>query len=234
MGKDFLPRREADLVQWMRNAVSVLDAEYAAYGLTEQQTIALRDDAAAFIELHALAHNGETRSPANIIRKDEARVRAVANARQIARIAQSNPNTTDAMRSNLGITVPKGSATLKPVPMNAPMLHIDSVDGRTVVVRLCGDSVIRRGRPDDIAGATIFTHVGPAAPAHASEWKFHANTTRTLVSIQFPGTLEPGATVWVCAFWRNDRDEPGPFSDPIRWTFGSAGVVKNASLKLAA
>lgn len=234
MGKDFLPRREADLVQWLRNAVAVLDTEYAAYGLSEQQVIALRDDAAAFIDLHTLTQNAETRSPANIIRKDQARAKAVANARQVARIAQSHPATSDPMRSNLGITVLKDSVAFKPVPKNAPMLQIDSVDGRTVVVRLRGDSEIRRGRPDDIAGATLFTHVGPAAPVNASEWKFHANITRTRATIQFPAALEPGATVWICAFWRNDRDEPGPFCDPIRWTFGSAGVVKSASLKLAA
>lgn len=234
MGKDYLPRREAELVTWMKNAVMVIDANYAAYGITEQQATALRDDAAAYIDLYVMSQSAETRSPANIIRKDHARVRAVATARRVAQIAQTHPNTSDAMRSSLGITVPKQAVAHVGPPEGQPVVRILSVEGRRVLVQLSQAGSPRRGRPDDVVGATIFTHVGPTEPTQASDWTFYTNVTRTRFTIQCPAELAPGETVWVSAYWRNRRDERGPASAAARWTFGSAGVAIPASILRAA
>ena len=87
----------------------------------------------------------------------------------------------------------------------------------------------RRGKPLGVAGASVFSFVGPTAPAELAAWKFEGNTTRTRVDVLFPADTPPGSKIWVCAFWFNPRAQAGPTSAPVSTNLpGGTGLAQAA------
>jgi len=88
--------------------------------------------------------------------------------------------------------------------------------GTTVTIRLHDGSGDRKGKPVNVQGARIYTHVGATPPADISDWKFEGTTTRAIeVPIEFPTDTAPGAVVWFTAGWFNPRGEMGPGCTPV-------------------
>lgn len=71
------------------------------------------------------------------------------------------------------------------------------------------------GKPPGVKGASLFWFVGDAPPAEDSLWHFGGNTTKNVSEIILPTTTEPGAKVWITAFWFNNRMESGPGATPM-------------------
>lgn len=103
-----------------------------------------------------------------------------------------------------------------PAPTIAPDLDVVSVVGRTVRVRLHATTTgSRRGRPPGVAGASVFSHVGPEPSANVADWRFVGNTTRPTFDVEFDDDVAPGAQVWLTAFWYNPRAQSGPSAAPV-------------------
>lgn len=234
MATDFLPRRDADLVIWSNNFATQVAALTTQVGITAAQSTAFAALNTAWVNAYTVATNSMTRSPGNIILKDEAKAAMVANARVLAGIAQKHPETTDAQRADLGINVPKQRAPIG-VPAVSPVIRVTGANGRTLTVSLKDPNGTNRGLPAGVAGIALFSHVGASAPVNIDDWKFEGNTGRTVVDVAFDASLPPGTTVWLTAFYFNPRKESGQASDPVSKTFGGAGVsTVEADLKLAA
>src|SRR3954467_1442839 len=105
MPLDFLPSREAELVTWIGTFRSLITSAPTTYGLTAGQATAYGTLATNFINAYNIARADATRSPSNIIAKDEAKHLLIANTRLLAGIVQAFPGTTNQMRSDLGLTV---------------------------------------------------------------------------------------------------------------------------------
>jgi hypothetical protein len=211
---NFLPAREADLVTWANNFVAQLTILGTAVGTTAGQLTTFTGLKDAFLSAYAIANSDATRTPASIFGKDAAKKAMTDNARLLSGIIQKFPGTTDVQRSELGLTVPAVRSP-RPAPAMAPTVDILSVDGSTVRVRMHDpENPTRRGKPDGVAGMTVFSFVGATAPTTEEDWTFQGNTTRTVVEINFP-TGVPGAKVWFTAFYRNERDQRGPAADPV-------------------
>ena len=134
----------------------------------------------------------------------------LVNLRVLSGIIQKFPAMTNTLRIDLGLPVPMMPGPI-PVPANPPALNIVSVSGRTVKIRLHdAASTIKRGRPPGVAGASVFSYVGLAAPTDAAQWKYEGNATRTKLNVSFPDTVASGAAVWLTAWWYNPRAQRGP------------------------
>ena len=235
MSKNFLPGREAELVDWMNQFETKLEAKGANYGPTPVQIAAFKDAVSVYNAAYTVATDPETRSPSKIVAKKAAKKTAVTEARLIARIIQANPAVSSEQKKELGLTVREGGRIPKPVPSSSPVIKIIKTQGRIVTIEL-SQTKARRGKPSKVAGATIFTFAGQVAPQGADGWKFVENTTRTTVEIPFPPS-STGDTIWITAFWSNSRDESGPAAAPISIALPAGGVLpKEAgeSMKLAA
>jgi hypothetical protein len=143
---------------------------------------------------------------------------------------QASPAVTDAQKVQLGITVRKTTPSPVPPPSTAPTLTVAAVAGRTASVRL-GDAQNphRRGKPAGVAGASVFSFVGAVAPADLNAWKFEGNVGRPEIDITFPSTLAAGTTVWLTAFWFNNRKQSGPACDPVSANLPGGGVSQLAA-----
>lgn len=221
---DFLPAREAELVTWSINFDTKITAAPTNYGLT----VVLADNYnglhEAFIAAYNMANDPLTRSPANIAAKNSAKEALIEYARMLARIVQATPGMPPAEKESLGLNPRTNEPSPVPVPDEAPTLDVVEREGTTVRVKLHDGSGSRRGKPDGVAGASVFSYVGPTPPAEVSDWKFVENTTRTVIDVTFAAELAPGTVVWLTAFWYNPRAMSGPGCTPVSAILAGGGM----------
>ena len=211
MPKDFIPSTDAGKLAWSSNYSTLVSAGPIPLGLTAGIATLLATKQALFASTMAAAIDPSTRGKATVFAKDAARKDLIAYCRLTARTISGNMNVTNATKLALGLTVPQAVIGPIPVPATAPDIDVVSVIGRTVKLRLHdAASATKRGKPRGVAGASIFSFVGAAAPTDASAWKFEGNVTRPTAEILFPDTVASGAPVWFTAFWYNPRAIKGP------------------------
>jgi hypothetical protein len=136
-------------------------------------------------------------------------------------VIQAYPPLTNTQRVALGITVPDEEPTPVPPPADPPVLTIVSTLGRTVELQLRDfNNTEKRGKPANVAGATILMYVGEEAPIDPAQWQFCLNTTKTTIHYDFAPSVPAGSKVWLIAFWRNRKDQSGPAAVPASTRIG--------------
>jgi hypothetical protein len=233
MATRFPPPREADLVSSAQNFDTKTTAAPTTFGLTAAQCTAFHTYLTALIAARVLTQDPLTRSPANIVAKNIAKANLIANYRLLAGIVQRFPATTNFTRAELGLPLRFPEPSPIPAPDFAPDVDIVSTAGLTVRIRLHNPATPgRRGRPDGVAGANIYTFVGATAggpPADLSDWRFEGHSNRTVVDVAFGPATAPGATVWFQAAWYNPRGQAGPASMPVSANVPGVGAVAEAA-----
>lgn len=228
MPERFPPAREADLVAESANFCSKVAATPAVYGIDPARASDLAELNTDFAQAYAVARDPATRTKLAIVNKDEAKAALLKALREVAGMIQANPDVTDAMRSGLGLPIHKSEPTPVPVPQQEPEQDVHDRNGWTVRLRL-HDGTIRRGCPEGVAGATVFSYVGEEPPsADMAAWKFVCNTRRTLVDVTFDTTLAPGTKVWFTSCWYNARGATGPRAVPLSTTLAGGALPQAA------
>jgi hypothetical protein len=222
--RDFLPSSNADLLAWSTTFAAYITANAAAVGLLPAQSTqyqAYHDDFDAKL---AVSANPATRTRGTIEATGASRTTLKAYARELARIVNAFPATTNQQRLDMGLNPRAGEATPINPPTEPPALEVLGAIGRILKLRLHAINSAGRGKPDGVAGASVFSFVGAAPPPDITEWVFQGSTTRTSFDVEFAPTVPAGAQVWLCAFWYSPRAQPGPASQPIS-AYLAGGVV---------
>jgi hypothetical protein len=214
---DFLPRREALLLQWAKNFDQRIHSAPEDYALTVEQADEFRAAFELFAGWYQLSRQPTTRTPSGLLAKDEAKAAMVRLTRALAGSVRGAMGVSDQLRFGLGLTVRRGRASRIGPPAAAPQVRVEPIVGRSAVrVRLVdAESPTRIAKPKGVMGATLFTLVSEQPPDASSQWVFSRNTTRTTAEIDFPHPLPPGAQVWVTTFWINPTSQRGPASAPV-------------------
>lgn len=221
---DFVPRREGDMDEFVRNFDARITANPTQVGLTAPLALAFHNLVVAWDAAFAVTKNRGTRSESAVIVKNEAKFLMLKNLRELARIVQAYPGTTNEMRSLLGLTVPSQRQP-QPVPSTMPQLQIKKVERNVVSIRLRDADNPTRARPPFAKSAAVFSYVGENPPATGDGWYFQGGTTRSIVDVLFPATLPIGTKVWITALWKNERDQIGPASTPVPVLLMGGGVL---------
>lgn len=225
-----VPTIDSLLLNWSTNFNTRATASPTTFGLTAAQMTAYTPVHDAFVTAYNAASAPGARSKSLTTAKEQAKVNLLAAARPLYGLVQANPAVSAANKDLIGVTVRAVPAPIPP-PADAPALDVVSVTGRTVRIRLHDSTTAsRRGKPPYVAGATVMSFVGAAPPADPGAWKFEGNTTRTSVDVLFPDSVAPGAQVWLCAMWYNERAQSGPSCAPVaaNLQFGSAAAAAAA------
>jgi hypothetical protein len=228
MSKDFIPSREGERVTYSFNFKERIVAAPTLYGLTADQATAyaaLHDD---FAEAYQAAIDPSTRTPAAITAKNTAMDLLIAKLRQLAGIVQKCPTVTDEQRVILGLPVRKTEPTPINPPTEMPVLEINERFGTVVQLKLHDGSGSRRGKPAGVAGASVFSFVGPTPPADVEGWKFEGSTSKTLFDVEFPVATAPGTVVFFTAFWCNAKFEAGPGCAPVSAIIAGGAMAQAA------
>ena len=217
---------DAELLHWGDNFQGLTTASPATYGLTAAQAdtfLALLDDYRGAFDL---ATEPSTRTGPAVAAKNTARDALRDEARRQISIVDGQAGVSPAQRLALGLNVRKPRPTPSPRPTSAPLIEVQSGVGNNLLVRLLNAAAPgRRGRPEGVIGATLFSYVGEAPAADESAWTYEGNVSRRTVTLAFGPALPAGTKVWVTAFWYNRRAESGPPAAPVSATLQGGAAM---------
>jgi len=217
-----LPAKQVKQVQWSETLVAAVGPSVAAYGLGDAEFENFEGLNTTLQAAWSANNDPATRNRTTVSNKDMALKAMKAAATDLVRRIQGTKTVTDTMKLAAGLTVYKTTRTPSSVPSTSPFINA-TPKGRSVIVELQRERS-KRGKPTGVAGATVFTHVGPTAPQSIGDWKFASNITNTTIEIPF-GPSATGDTVWITAFWSNARDESGPATVPISVNLSAGGAL---------
>jgi hypothetical protein len=211
---DFIPTKDADLLTWAQAYSDHITATPIPFGLTAAIATVLAGYVTGYQTALAAATNGSTRGKATVLAKDNAKRTLVLYIRQTAKQIQGTMTVTDEQRQDLGLPIPKQRAPI-PAPGMSPDIDILSTFGNTVRLKVHNSTSGRRGKPPGVASITLFSFVGAVPPTEAMGWHMEGSTTKNIMDVVFPGSVEPGAKVWFTAFYANAKEQSGPASAPV-------------------
>lgn len=231
MSKPFYSLSDTNLLAWSNNFSARLTATPAAFGLDGKKASSYAALNAAFDAALTAWRDPITRTPISMANKTAAREALLADARYLVATIDTNPATTDAQRDELVIKARKKSTPI-PAPSVSPLIDVEAVNGQVVTLRLHSEG--RRGRPAGVQGASMFTFVGTTPPADTAQWKFEGLITRTKFDLRFESSAS-ASTVWVTAFWYNERGQSGTACAPVSINLPAVPVVPvGENMKIAA
>lgn len=229
----FLPSKDAEFLAWSVNFNQLINAAPTAYGLTVEQAAAYTALHDVYAAAYQTAVDPITRTKGKVEAKNTAKADLSERARLLAKIVEGQATVTNEQKIDLGINVRKSPSPI-PAPDASPDIDIVSVTGRSVKIRLHNSDNTKRGKPAGVAGASVFSFIGEVPPSDTAAWKFEGNTTRTVVDVVFDPATQPGAKVWLTAFWFNPRAQSGPAANPVTTNVQFGTQTAGANLKLAA
>ena len=232
MQKSRFGRTDAAFQAFTRNlAGRVADAPdaYHVDSTAADQYLALQEDFAAKL---VKASDPLTKGPSATFAKNQCRTLLRVETQRLANQIENTMAVSDQLKKDLGLTVRSGHYTPVGRPDTAPAVSVVKQSGLVLKVRL-GDEAdpTRRGRPENVAFASVMTFLGDHPSADPAEWVFQGNSSRNVLTMSFPTDTPPGSTVWVCAMWSNAKTQSGPVSSPLPVRI--AGVVGTGAMATA-
>lgn len=209
---DYIPSTDAGLLAWSTNFNAVIVADEAAYGLTAGQSAAYTALHNAFDSALTAATDPGTRTPVTVAAKDSARTDLVANARQLAQIAQTYPGITPALLADAGLTVPDPIPTPIPPPASLPVISLISSTPLSHRLRF-RDSILSnpRSKPPGAIGMELYAKVGTTPPSSIEDCQYMGLFTRIPLALTYDGA-DALKNAYYIGRWVNAKGQAGPSS----------------------
>lgn len=217
----YIPDRDGDFDNWFANYQQYAAANAVALGLSPAQVLEIQTAkinwSLGYSNLVAARNSYQAASQT----KDEKREAGETVIRKYTGIIQKRPETTDAQRQGLGITVPDR----QPTPLDPgrilqeppPLVFVDTSQRLQATVHFGPNPSDERKNPKpEIAhGAELWYCLGPA-PADVTAYQFLALDTASPYVHAFAGLQ--AVTVTYRLRWVDRLGRPGPFGDPVTVT----------------
>ena len=195
MPADFIPRREAQLVQYGLNFKTRIAATPLVFSLTAAQATQFGTLYDTFVSAFNISQSDATNSKSATITKNTAKTAMISYLRVLAGIVQKAPTTTDTMRSDLGLTVPKVPSHPgnpgTPFKFKASLTATGALDLAWKCTSPTGGTVyqiyrkVDAGEPTYMGGSGTKKFVDAGVPAGASK-----------VTYQIQGVRSSGVGAW--------------------------------------
>ncbi|MCS6918572.1 MAG: hypothetical protein NZM28_02250 [Fimbriimonadales bacterium] len=154
--QDYIPANDADAIAWMTNFLSVLNANLAAFGLVAADLTPLTNARNDYQTKNSAHDAAKLALRAASEAKKDSRANAERLFRQMAQRINRHPNMTDALRAQLGLTVPKPRQRREVGP-EIPGVRLEVDAGRVVVhFGTNPDDERLNGKPEWALGANIY------------------------------------------------------------------------------
>lgn len=209
-----IPTSDAGLLDFAVNFDTVATPIATALGLTAAMMTSYHNLVLDYQTRRATAAEPSTRTRVTVQEKNTSKAALLASSRQLVKIVDAFPGTTNAQRASLNIRIPDTTPTPIPAPTTQPVVNIGGTGGGLALLRLRDQTTPdKKAKPDGVFGALVSTAItdNPDTPPAFVPNTFNALVTRTNYTISLP-TGSAGKTLWVQAQWINQRGEPGPLS----------------------
>jgi hypothetical protein len=210
-GKDYLPQKEAELVDWIDNFVSQVTANAAAWGIPLAEITGIQGLQTEFKVLHTECA-GPNRTQTLVATKDAKKAELTAAVRGMVNYRFSAPVITDAIRVQCGLHPRDHTRTSHGVPQSRPDFDLRDRDFRRLDVDFWDQGSERKAKPLGINGAVISWAVLDAPPAVQGALAKSVLATHTPYTLEFVEE-ERGKTAYVALQWQNGKGQKGPFSE---------------------
>jgi len=214
---DFIPSPDEAFDDWFAIFQAYIAANFAALGLTPAEALEVQTLKINWSLGLSNVLTIKNTYQAAVEAKDERRALAEEGIRRITKKVQARPETTDAQREGLGVTVPDRIPTpLDPekILLHPPPLHLVKPGRGQVELHFGPDPGNENSNalPSICRAVRIFRAAG-GVPADVSGWVFVAEISHSPYVDVF-GNSAPITVSY--RFQYVDRlGRPGPFSDPV-------------------
>jgi hypothetical protein len=158
---DFVPKNDAEFQAWLANFLTVLNANLATFVLLAPDLAPLTTAQTNFATAYTaqVTADGAYR---NAVENKKLKRTAVESAtRAMIRRINGHPNMTDALRAQLGITVPDRVATRAGVGTEVPVMDLELRPGQVIIhFGTMPGNELRNGKPAWALGCNIYRKLG--------------------------------------------------------------------------
>lgn len=212
---DFIPAKDADLLSWGDNYVTLITAAPTSYGLVAGDATAATTAYNAFAAALATATTPGTRTTPAVAAKDTARATFVALVRLQVQQIQATPTVTDEQKADLAITIRVETRTPIPAPTTRPIQTVVRSNGPVLDFRLNDEETPdTRAFPNGVTLCQIFMSTAETPPASTASMTLLATVGRA-VNVLNVGGVAVADTMYFRSRWINRRGQPGPDSELI-------------------
>jgi hypothetical protein len=203
---DFIPRSDANFDTWLVQFNTAFASIAASLGFAPADAATINSAKTSWqtdYTTHITAQNNARAARAT---KDNRRENVTDMIRLYVRQIQSNPNTTDAQRAQLGITIPSDTRTRPEVPGISPKIELNWSERGQIKLFVGGTTGTQGfGFPE----SAMFVELQFRLPN--GEWQLAGVTTKRTF-IHHLDNPEP-VTVEYRARYLNSQSEAGPWSE---------------------
>jgi len=222
-GEHYMPRPDGNFAAWAKQYDEAVSEFYEEQGLDENLLIALKNALSVWAAAYPAHVRAQAAAEGARQAKDTARAALERQVRLITNFLQGYPQTSNADRATMGITVRDTSPSPAPAPTTRPLTLVESGQRLMHNLRLVDESTpTLRARPAGVLGAEVWVKLVDAdQPADSliiaslgnpATFGFLTMTTKPTFRADFkPG--EGGKTAVYMARWINTRGEKGPWSE---------------------
>lgn len=215
---DYIPTNDADFNVWQQNYTTTANANLAALGLVASDMTPITAAATVWASSYTSHVAAQASAVSAREAKDAARKTLETALRSLTARLQASPSVTDARRASLKIPVRAKGKTPAGVPTTRPTATVDTSKRLQHVINFMDESGAgKRAKPPGVIGAEIWTKIGDAPPADATECQFLALDTATPYLVQFSGA-QAGKKAYYLLRWVNTRGDQGPWSETFSAT----------------
>lgn len=156
MARRYIPPNDLEFVAWMNNFLTVLNANLATFGLVANDLTPLTNARNDFQTKLGNFQSAQTALRTASEAKKDSRSVAESLFRQMAQRINRHPNMTDALRAQLGLSVPRARQR-RGVGPEIPGVRLEVDAGRVVVhFGTNPDNERLNGKPEWALGANIY------------------------------------------------------------------------------
>ncbi|MEX0776792.1 MAG: hypothetical protein WD042_13900 [Phycisphaeraceae bacterium] len=219
MARDYLPRRDEEVLAWMKRFAGGIAAQPGAYMLSAGDAATIQGAVQAFAQAYAPAMTPGTRTPVAVNRKDATRNAAEQVCRQYYSIIKPNGGVSDACKIEIGVRPMNPGRSRIACPQSSPLLSIVAATPGGQVLRYRDTNTPdSRAKPFGAMQIQVMVHVGdePAGPGAAERpgGRLAGQFTSNPITVSF-GHEDDRRKATYYARWVSRRGEVGPWSAPV-------------------
>jgi hypothetical protein len=211
---DFFPKREADLLEWVKNFSAVVTVKASVWNIPADTAQDLTAKVNAYETTYEAA-KGENGTKALILEKNERRDALKADLRNIKnKYIDYNDAVTDPDRERLGLPIRDRNPTPKPKPTSRPLLEVVPTNNRQHTATAINQAAGKKTKPADVHGVRYVWEIRDAAPANADDLRRSVFRIKTTEVFDYEES-DRGKRVFYAACYENAKGEAGPWSDIV-------------------
>jgi hypothetical protein len=213
VSKNFIPRPDAVFNEWQGTLVNYVRVKLPVWNVPQEDFTALTTLQTDFSAKYAKAENPETRTPAAVTAKIEARNAYEKGMRTFVKEhLTNNHRVTDEDRRNMQLPIHDTKPTPVDPPKSMVLGRIDFSVHQQHTVHV--EDSAGKGRPDNAHGFEAWRKTGGEPPTSDDDFRYAGFSPSTTLTLDYP-LADVGKTVYYRFRWVNRRNQPGPWSEAV-------------------